>query len=169
EPGDCCERRFATRVLLASEVGTGNGRLRWSDSGPGVGGREGLEIRLLPRDRTAGRRLCAHGRPREGSGLFRGGGAVFDDAGNALQLCALFEACREQRRSAGVDEEAGGNEEELAEVYANNRAAVVPQGANVGEGNKGSVGSRGSEGRGMGAPVLRRQDGTQPIHEVISN
>lgn len=35
---------------------------------------------------------------------------------------------------------------------------MVPEGEDVGEGNKGSVGSRGSEGRGVGAPVLRQQD-----------
>ena len=53
--------------------------------------------------------------------------AIFDDAGNVVQLRKLSEAGGEERRSAGVGTEVSGKEANIAEIYAACGAAVVPQ------------------------------------------
>jgi hypothetical protein len=65
--------------------------------GMGDYSREGREVRLLPGDGIARRRLCAHRRSGKGGDLFCAGRAIFDEARDAVQLRELSETGREER------------------------------------------------------------------------
>ncbi len=65
--------------------------------------------------------------------LFRACRTIFDDSGDALQLCELSKAGESERRSAGMGSEISGEEENTAQLYAQGRAPLVQEGQSATE------------------------------------
>src|SRR5580765_6986015 len=66
--------------------------------------------------------------------MVRAGHAIFDDAGNALQLRLVSECAREERRSERVARSIDGEEADAAGLHATRGAAVVPERQSVAQG-----------------------------------
>src|SRR5712671_7794650 len=97
------------------------------DSRSRARGQNRYEIRLLSGDRFACGRIRADRPTRASRSVLCGGDTIFDDTGNAVQLCQLSAPAESQRRSARVDAEASGQKADFAKIYAASGTSLVPQ------------------------------------------